>query len=30
MPEPLEADVATTKRVDAIFAKGGPLVGIEK
>jgi 4-hydroxy-3-polyprenylbenzoate decarboxylase len=29
MPPPLEADPAVTKRVDALFAKGGPLAGVE-
>jgi 4-hydroxy-3-polyprenylbenzoate decarboxylase len=30
MPPPLESDPAVTKRVDALFAKGGPLAGIAK
>jgi 4-hydroxy-3-polyprenylbenzoate decarboxylase len=30
MPPPLEGDPAVTKRVDALFARGGPLAGIEK
>ncbi len=29
MPLPLEADPAVTKRVDALFARGGPLSGVE-
>jgi 4-hydroxy-3-polyprenylbenzoate decarboxylase len=29
MPPPLEEDPAVTKRVDALFARGGPLHGIE-
>lgn len=29
MPPPLEDDPAVTKRVDALFARGGPLYGIE-
>ena len=29
MPPPLEEDLAVTKRVDALFARGGPLHGIE-
>jgi 4-hydroxy-3-polyprenylbenzoate decarboxylase len=28
MPPPLECDAATSKRVDALFARGGPLHGI--
>jgi 4-hydroxy-3-polyprenylbenzoate decarboxylase len=28
MPPPLEADAATTKKVDALFARGGPLAGV--
>ena len=30
MPPPLEEDPAVTKRVDALFARGGPLHGIER
>ncbi|HSQ56692.1 MAG TPA: UbiD family decarboxylase [Gemmata sp.] len=30
MPPPLEDDPAVTKRVDALFARGGPLHGIER
>ncbi|QJW93184.1 UbiD family decarboxylase [Frigoriglobus tundricola] len=30
MPPPLECDAAVTKKVDALFARGGPLAGIEK
>jgi len=30
MPPPLEEDAAVTRRVDALFARGGPLHGIEK
>jgi 4-hydroxy-3-polyprenylbenzoate decarboxylase len=30
MPPPLESDPAVSRRVDALFAKGGPLHGIEK
>jgi 4-hydroxy-3-polyprenylbenzoate decarboxylase len=30
MPPPLEDDPAVTKRVDALFARGGPLYGLEK
>ena len=30
MPPPLEEDPAVTARVDALFARGGPLGGIEK
>ncbi len=30
MPPPLEDDPAITRRVDALFARGGPLHGIEK
>jgi 4-hydroxy-3-polyprenylbenzoate decarboxylase len=30
MPPPLEEDPAVTARVDALFARGGPLEGIEK
>ena len=30
MPPPLESDPAVTKRVGALFARGGPLAGIEK
>jgi 4-hydroxy-3-polyprenylbenzoate decarboxylase len=30
MPPPLEEDPAVTKRVDHLFARGGPLAGIEK
>jgi 4-hydroxy-3-polyprenylbenzoate decarboxylase len=29
MPPPLEEDPAVTKRVDALFARGGPLHGVE-
>lgn len=29
MPPPLECDAAVTKKVDALFARGGPLAGIE-
>jgi 4-hydroxy-3-polyprenylbenzoate decarboxylase len=29
MPPPLEEDPAVTKRVDALFARGGPLYGVE-
>ncbi len=29
MPPPLEEDAAVTRRVDALFARGGPLQGIE-
>ena len=29
MPPPLEADPAVTKKVDALFARGGPLSGVE-
>ena len=29
MPPPLEEDPAVTRRVDALFARGGPLYGIE-
>lgn len=29
MPSPLEEDPAVTRRVDALFARGGPLAGIE-
>ena len=29
MPPPLDPDPAVTKRVDALFARGGPLAGIE-
>jgi 4-hydroxy-3-polyprenylbenzoate decarboxylase len=29
MPPPLECDPAVTKRVDALFAKGGPLAGVK-
>jgi 4-hydroxy-3-polyprenylbenzoate decarboxylase len=29
MAPPLEEDPAVTKRVDALFARGGPLHGIE-
>jgi 4-hydroxy-3-polyprenylbenzoate decarboxylase len=29
MPPPLEADATVTKRVDALFARGGPLSGVE-
>ncbi|MBN9121299.1 MAG: UbiD family decarboxylase [Planctomycetes bacterium] len=29
MPPPLECDPVVTKRVDALFARGGPLAGIE-
>jgi 4-hydroxy-3-polyprenylbenzoate decarboxylase len=30
MPPPLVEDAAVTKRVDALFARGGPLHGVEK
>jgi 4-hydroxy-3-polyprenylbenzoate decarboxylase len=30
MPPPLESDPAVVKKVDALFARGGPLAGIEK
>ncbi len=30
MPPPLESDPAVVRRVDALFARGGPLHGIEK
>ncbi len=30
MPPPLDADPAVTRRVDALFARGGPLSGLEK
>jgi len=30
MPAPLESDPAVSKRVDALFARGGPLAGIEQ
>jgi 4-hydroxy-3-polyprenylbenzoate decarboxylase len=30
MPPPLDADPAVTRRVDALFARGGPLHGIER
>jgi 4-hydroxy-3-polyprenylbenzoate decarboxylase len=30
MPPPLESDPAVTRRVDALFARGGPLAGVEK
>nr|WP_315854267.1 UbiD family decarboxylase domain-containing protein [Gemmata palustris] len=30
MPPPLDADPAVTRRVDALFARGGPLSGVEK
>jgi len=30
MPPPLEEDSAVTKRIDRLFARGGPLAGIEK
>jgi 4-hydroxy-3-polyprenylbenzoate decarboxylase len=30
MPPPLDSDPAVTRRVDALFARGGPLDGIEK
>ena len=29
MPPPLDCDPAVTKKVDALFARGGPLAGIE-
>jgi 4-hydroxy-3-polyprenylbenzoate decarboxylase len=29
MPPPLEEDPAVSKRIDALFARGGPLAGIE-
>jgi 4-hydroxy-3-polyprenylbenzoate decarboxylase len=29
MPPPLESDPAVTKKVDALFARGGPLAGVE-
>ncbi|MBY0513862.1 MAG: hypothetical protein K2P78_08110, partial [Gemmataceae bacterium] len=30
MPPPLDDDPAVTRRVDALFARGGPLHGIER
>jgi 4-hydroxy-3-polyprenylbenzoate decarboxylase len=30
MPPPLEGDPAVAKRVDALFARGGPLAGVER
>ena len=29
MPPPLESDPAVAKKVDALFARGGPLAGVE-
>ena len=29
MPPPLEPDAAVTKKVDTLFAKGGPLSGVK-